>query len=68
MEDMLSRYRQHPLAEAAGRDSWRRATCGNPVAAQINSYALRPVDAQIWGLAKRSLDFRVYVTDVRGFV
>ncbi|SAI67440.1 sensor histidine kinase [Bordetella ansorpii] len=34
----------------------------------IRDYATRPVNARIWGLDKRSLDFRVYVTDATGRV
>jgi two-component system, OmpR family, sensor histidine kinase CreC len=34
----------------------------------VRNYARRPIDAQIWGLDKQSLDFRVYVTDVTGTV
>ena len=37
-------------------------------ATHVNNYARRPIDAKIWGLAKQSLDFRVYVTDARGKV
>jgi two-component system, OmpR family, sensor histidine kinase CreC len=34
----------------------------------VRNYARRPIDAKIWGLDKQSLDFRVYVTDVKGMV
>lgn len=37
-------------------------------ARSIAAYAKRPVDAQIWGLRKQTLDFRVYVTDANGRV
>lgn len=37
-------------------------------AERVRDYAARPIDARIWGLAKRSLDFRIYVTDARGRV
>lgn len=37
-------------------------------ALRVQDYAARPVDAQIWGLSKRSLDYRVYVTDDLGRV
>ena len=37
-------------------------------AERVRDYAARPIDAKIWGLSKRSLDFRIYVTDVRGRV
>jgi two-component system sensor histidine kinase CreC len=41
---------------------------GSAFARQVRDYAARPVDAQIWGLHKRSLDFRIYVTDASGRV
>jgi two-component system sensor histidine kinase CreC len=34
----------------------------------VRDYASRPVDAKIWELDKRSLDYRVYVTDAAGRV
>ncbi|WP_374563521.1 two-component system sensor histidine kinase CreC [Ideonella sp.] len=34
----------------------------------VQAYAGRPVDAQIWGLDKRRLDLRIYVTDATGRV
>ena len=37
-------------------------------ARRVLDYAARPVDAQIWGLSKRTLDYRVYVTDATGRV
>lgn len=37
-------------------------------AQQVQDYANRPVDAKIWGVNKRSLDYRVYVTDATGKV
>lgn len=41
---------------------------GTRFARSVSDYASRPIDAQIWGLHKRSLDFRIYVTDARGRV
>lgn len=41
---------------------------GSAFARQVQSYALRPVSARIWGLNKQRLDYRVYVTDRRGRV
>lgn len=40
----------------------------SPFALRVMDYAVRPVDAKIWGLSKRSLDYRVYVTDATGRV
>ena len=56
--DKLPRLPDQP---APTLDSGRFAT-------HVNNYARRPIDAKIWGLAKQSLDFRVYVTDARGKV
>lgn len=41
---------------------------GGAFAAAVARYRQRPVDAHIWGLHKRSLDLRVYVTDATGRV
>ena len=38
------------------------------LAAQVAAYRRRAVDIQIWGLHKRTLDLRVYVTDAAGRV
>lgn len=38
------------------------------LAAQLQRYARRDVDVPIWGLHKRSLDLRIYVTDAGGRV
>jgi len=40
----------------------------SPFASALARYRQRPIDAQIWGHHKRSLDFRVYVTDAAGRV
>lgn len=37
-------------------------------AQRVRDYADRPIDARIWGLSKRTLDYRVYVTDTKGRV
>ena len=41
---------------------------GGAFATALARYRERPVNAQIWGLHKRSLDLRVYVTDATGRV
>lgn len=41
---------------------------GSGFARHVLDYASRPVDARIWGLDKRSLDYRVYLTDATGRV
>jgi two-component system sensor histidine kinase CreC len=38
------------------------------LAHELGMYKQRPVDIQIWGLHKRTLDLRVYVTDANGRV
>lgn len=37
-------------------------------ALRVHDYSNRPIDARIWGLSKRTLDYRVYVTDTQGRV
>ena len=60
------------LAEAAASDLAAMppggTLAGSAFARQVRDYAARPVDAQIWGLHKRSLDFRIYLTDAAGRV
>jgi len=60
------------LAEQATPDLRAMPAGGNlqdsPLARAIAAYRQRPVDAQIWGLHKRTLDLRVYVTDASGRV
>ncbi len=41
---------------------------GTPFARRVQDYADRPVDARILSARKRSLDFRIYVTDAGGRV
>jgi two-component system sensor histidine kinase CreC len=41
---------------------------GTRFAQRVRDYADRPIDARIWGLSKRTLDYRVYVTDAKGRV
>lgn len=71
MEDVLIDS-ANLLAEQA-RDDLRAMPAGGTLigtrfAKGVADYAGRPVDARIWGLEKRSLDFRVYVTDAAGRV
>ncbi|MES3010620.1 MAG: two-component system sensor histidine kinase CreC [Pseudomonadota bacterium] len=71
MEDLLVDS-ANLLAEQA-RDDLRAMSAGGTLygsrfAEGVADYASRPVDARIWGLEKRSLDFRVYVTDANGRV
>ena len=60
------------LAERASADLRAMPAGGNlqdsPLAHEIAAYRERPIDARIWGLHKRTLDLRVYVTDARGRV
>lgn len=71
MEDMLVDT-ANILAEAARDDLAHMPPGGTLVdsrfARAVHDYASRPVDAKIWGLAKQTLDYRVYVTDAQGRV
>lgn len=71
MEDMLVDT-ANLLAELA-RDDLAALPPGGTLQASgfaraVRDYAARPVDAQIWGLRKRTLDYRVYLTDASGRV
>ncbi len=67
MEDMMVDT-ANILAEMATEDlAAGKITDGN-FSAQVRRYGGRSIDAKIWGLSKQSLDFRVYVTDVKGIV
>jgi two-component system sensor histidine kinase CreC len=67
MEDMMVDT-ANILAELASDDLSAGAIAEGRFAGHVRNYARRPIDAQIWGLAKQSLDFRVYVTDAGGKV
>jgi two-component system sensor histidine kinase CreC len=56
------------LAEFAAADLSTGHLADGGFAQAVKRYAARPVDAQIFDFAKRSLDYRVYVTDSRGIV
>jgi two-component system sensor histidine kinase CreC len=67
MEDMMVDT-ANILAEVAADDLHNGTMAQGRFAKQVGAYARRPIDARIWGLDKQTLDFRVYVTDVRGTV
>ncbi len=67
MEDMMVDT-ANILAELASDDLAAQQLQTGRFAANVRNYASRPIDAQIWGLSKQSLDFRVYVTDAQGVV
>ena len=67
MEDMMVDT-ANILAELAADDVAQGKVATGRFAEQVRSYAQRPIDAQIWGLSKQSLDYRVYVTDTMGRV
>ena len=67
MEDMMIDT-ANLLAELASDDLASGNMASGRFAEQVRGYARRPVNAQIWGLAKQSLDYRVYVTDNQGKV
>lgn len=56
------------LAELAVADLRRGRIAAGPFGEAIRRYAERPVSAHIFRFPKRSLDYRVYVTDTRGIV
>ena len=67
MEDMMVDT-ANILAEMAADDLAAGKIEGGNFSAQVRRYGGRSIDAKIWGLSKQSLDFRVYVTDVKGIV
>lgn len=67
MEDMMVDT-ANILAELASDDLAAGQLADGRFAQHVHRYANRPVDAAIWGLAKQTLDFRVYVTDGTGRV
>ena len=72
MEDMMVDT-ANLLAELASDDlaAGRLAQGGDADSAfarHVRNYASRPIDAGIWGFAKQSLDYRIYVTDATGRV
>ena len=71
MEDILIDS-ANLLAEDAAADLAAMPAGGDLRASRfaqvVRAYAGRPVDAQIWGLHKRRLDLRIYVTDAKGRV
>jgi two-component system sensor histidine kinase CreC len=67
MEDMMVDT-ANILAELASDDLATGNMATGSFAGHVRSYARRPIDVQIWGMAKQSLDFRVYVTDAGGKV
>ncbi len=71
MEDMMVDT-ANLLAELASDDlAAGRLEAGgqnSAFARQVRQYASRPVDAAIWGLAKQSLDYRIYVMNAAGRV
>jgi hypothetical protein len=73
MEDLMVDT-AHLLAEVAADEMGDGGGGGGGVkpdgrlAAQLQRYSQREVDAMIWGLRKQSLDLRIYVTDANGHV
>ena len=56
------------LAELAAPDLAAGRIDSGDFARAVRDYPARTVDATIWGVHKRSLDYRVYVTDAAGRV
>lgn len=67
MEDMMVDT-ANILAELASDDLAAGKMATGRFAERVKNYAVRPIDAKIWGLSKQSLDYRVYVTDSWGLV
>jgi two-component system, OmpR family, sensor histidine kinase CreC len=67
MEDMMVDT-ANILAEMASEDLATGKIEGGNFSVQVRRYGGRSIDATIWGLSKQSLDFRIYVTDVKGIV
>jgi len=67
MEDMMVDT-ANILAELASDDLRDGHMNDGRFAIHVAHYAQRPVEANIWGLDKRTLDYRVYVTDGNGTV
>ncbi|MDP2817199.1 MAG: two-component system sensor histidine kinase CreC [Polaromonas sp.] len=67
MEDMMVDT-ANILAELASDDLAAGHMAEGRFAQQVRGYARRPIDVQIWGMTKQSLDFRVYITDSKGTV
>lgn len=68
MEDLMVDT-AHLLAEVAADEMANGPPRADGLlAAQLQRYTQREVDALIWGLRKQSLDLRIYVTDARGVV
>lgn len=71
MEDLLVDS-AHVLAETAALPLARMPPGGTLEGSEfgqaVAAYTKRPVAARIWGIDKRSLDLRVYVTDAQGRV
>ena len=56
------------LAELVRDDLQADRLADGRFAASVEAYRHRAVRAKIWGLEKRTLDFRIYVTDAQGIV
>jgi len=56
------------LAELAAPDLIQGRLAEGGFAQAVKRYAVRPVEARIFDFPKRSLDYRVYVTDAHGIV
>lgn len=56
------------LAEMASRDFKSGNIAHGTLAESLHTFKARPVDAAISGINKRTLEYRVYITDARGIV
>jgi two-component system sensor histidine kinase CreC len=58
----------HLLAELARDDLLTHGLADGRFSSSVEAYRQRQVQADIWGLSKQTLDFRIYVTDEAGIV
>jgi two-component system sensor histidine kinase CreC len=56
------------LAELAADDMKQNRIGDGNFAGRVREYAHRDINAKIWGFRKTTLDYRIYVTDLKGIV
>jgi two-component system sensor histidine kinase CreC len=56
------------LAELAADDMKQNRIADGNFASRVREYAHRDINAKIWSFRKTTLDYRIYVTDLKGIV
>lgn len=56
------------LAELAADDMQQNRIADGNFANRVREYGHRYINAKIWGFRKTSLDYRIYITDLKGIV